>query len=318
MVLMKFLKKFKRIKHNGWGALKVSGGNISFAHVERRSGVMPAITAWVSQPLDLEADKAVHAFANAHSLNARHCVVVLNRAEYQLLQVEAGKLTPAEAKQAVRWSIKDMLDYPVANATVDVLEIPFDSANLSRPRFMLAIAARNEVIRERIVRFIDSTSTGLEAIDIAETGQRNIAALLEQQDRGLALLSFNDEGGLLTFTAGGELYHSRQLYITAEQLQTKDEAHLSVVYERVALDLQRTLDNFGRQFSYVVVNRLLLAPFGMRSGLVDFLKSYLSLPVDTFELADIFNVESVPQLADVAMQSRAFTLLGVALREDRA
>lgn len=307
---------FKKPKRNGWTALNVSGGNINVAHVERSSGGIPTITAWVSQPIDVDVDNAVHTLAIEQKLSARHCVAVLNRPEYQLLQVDAGKLPSAEAKQAVRWSIKDMLDYPVENATLDVLEIPFDRGNLSRPHFMLAIAVRNEVIKQYIVRFIESAPTGLEAIDIAENGQRNIAALLEEKDRGLALLSFNDEGGLLTFTAGGELYHSRQFYITAKELQAKDEERLSVVYDRVALDLQRTLDNFERHFAYVAVSRLLVAPFERRAELVNFLTSQLSIQVDTFELSDVFNVEAVPELADVAMQSRAFMLLGVALREE--
>ena len=315
---MKLMQFFKKPKLHGWLAFKASGRDFSFAHVECRSGAKPAITAWVSQPLNLDADDAVQAFANEHRLNARHCVAVLNRTEYQLLQVEAVKVLPAELKQAVRWSIKDLLDFPVETATIDVLEIPFDSASPLQPRFMLAIAAPNDVIKERINRFIDSTPTGLEVIDIAETGQRNIAALLEQQNRGLALLSFNEEGGLLTFTAGGELYHSRQLDVTAGQLQTKDEDRRLVAYERVVLDLQRTLDNFEQKFSYVAVNRLLVAPVGMRDELVGFLKSNLSLQVDTFELSDIFNVAGVPQLADVDMQSRAFALLGVALRKGRA
>ena len=287
---MQFFKKFRR---NGWTALNASAGTISFAHIERRNGSKPTVTAWVSQPLDLEADGALSAFANEHSLSSHHCVALLNRSEYQLLQIDALKVPRTEVKQAVRWSIKDMLDYPVANATIDVLQIPFDTKNPSRPHFMLAIAARNEVIRECIVRYIDKASTGLKAIDIIEIGQRNIASLLEQKGRGLALLSFNDEGGLLTFTAGGELYHSRQIHITAEQLQGLDEVSRLAVYERVALDLQRTLDNFERLFSYVMVSRLLIAPFGSRAGLVNFLNSYLSLPVDTFELSDIFNLKFI-------------------------
>lgn len=309
---MQFFKKFKQ---SGWAALKAVGGNICFTHVVRGEGVKPVVTAWISRPLDLQVDKAVETFVDEYSLNSRHCVAVLNRAEYQMLQVNAVTVPLAEAKQAVRWSIKDMLDYPVANATIDVLEIPFDSANPSRQRYMLAVAARNEVIRERIERFIDTTPTGLEAIDIAELGQRNIAALLEKPGIGLAMLSFSEEGGLLTFTSGGELYHSRQIDITVEQLQIADEDRRSAIYERVALDLQRSLDNFERQFSYVAVNRLLVAPFAMRAGFVDFLKSYLTSRVDTFELSDIFNLDSVPQLADVAVQPRAFAVLGVALRE---
>ena len=183
---------------------------------------------------------------------------------------------------------------------------------------MYAIAARNEVIRKRIDCFIDRSAAGLEAIDIPELGQRNIAALLEKPGHGTALLSFNQEGGLLTFTKDGELYHSRQIDVTVEQLQTPDEERRTHVYERVALDLQRSLDNFERQFPYVGVNRLLLAPFPMRAGFYDYLKSYLYLQVETFELSDVFDLTAVPELSDIAAQARAFILLGAALREGTA
>jgi MSHA biogenesis protein MshI len=319
MVKMKPTKIFETFKRNGWGALKVRSNRISFAHVERRSGAMPAITTWIDHVyhFDEDAGDAIDVFASEHHLNTRHCIAVLNRAEYQLIQVNAVKVPAAEVKRAVRWGLQKMLDYPVENATVEVLDIPFDSEHPSRPRFMLAIAARNEVIHKCIVRCIDHANMALEAIDIAEIGQRNIAALLEKPDRGLALLSFNDDGGLLTFTAGGELYRSRQFYITANQLRTTDEDRLTAVYERVALDLLRTLDNFNRRFSYVAVDKLLVAPFEMRTEFVNFLKPYLPLEVDTFELSDIFNLEATPQLADVAMQSRAFTVVGIALRGEQ-
>jgi MSHA biogenesis protein MshI len=320
MVKMKPTKLFEPFKRNGWGAVKVRRNRISFAHVERRSGAMPVINTCIDHmfPFEEDAGDALDAFASEHNLNARHCIAVLNRSEYQLIQVDAVKVPPAEVKLAVRWGLQKMLDYPVENATVEVLDIPFDSEHPSRPRFMLAIAARNEVIHKCIVRCIDHANMGLEAIDIAEIGQRNIAALLEKPDRGLALLSFNDDGGLLTFTADGELYRARQFYITVGQLRTASEDRQTAIYERVALDLLRTLDNFNRRFSYVGVDKLLVAPFEMQTEFVNFLKAYLPLEVDTFELSDIFNLEATPQLADLAMQSRVFTVLGIALREEQA
>lgn len=308
------MRFFKKNKRKGWSALKFGGAYVSYAHVERNNG-KPVVTDWAHQSLDLDGAGVMQTFADEHQLDARRCVNLLSRSEYQLLQIEAVKVPAAEVKQAVRWAIKDMLDCPVTNATIDVLDIPADQANPSRQRYMLAVATRNEVVRDRVVRLIDHASIGLEAIDIAEIAQRNVAALLEQQGRGLALLSFSEDGGLVTFTADGELYHSRQLDVSLESLQVNDEDRRTMTYDRVALDLQRTLDNFERQFPYIAVNKLLIAPFPMRAGLVDYLKSYLSQQVDTFELSDIFNIDAIPQLSEVAMQARALSILGVALRE---
>jgi MSHA biogenesis protein MshI len=309
---------FKKRKRTGWAALKTSGDGICFAHVMHKIGSKPVVSDWVCQALDLKNEDELSDFAGSHALNARRCVALLDRSEYQMLQVDAVNVPAAEVRQAVRWGLKDLLDYPVANATVDVLKIPADKANPARKQFMYAIAARTEVIRGRIVKFIERTPAGLEAIDVPELGQRNIAAFLEQPGRGLAMLSFNSDGGLLTFTGDGELYHARQIDVTVEQLQAPDEDRRMHVYERVALDLQRSLDNFERQFPYVGVNRLLLAPFPMRAGFHDYLKSYLYLQVETFELSDVFDLAAVPELSDAAAQARAFIPLGAALREEAA
>lgn len=292
----------------------MSSGEVTYAQLERRESGKPLVHRCGVLGLDAQSDVALKDFSKSLDLDKRHCVAVLGRSEYQMFQVDALNVPQQELKQAVRWSIKDLVDYPVANATVDVLKIPFDASNPARPRFMYAIAARNEAVRARIDPLLERSDCGLEAIDIPELAQRNIAETLEQDGRGLALVSFNREGGLLTFTAGGELYHARQIDVTVEQLQATDEDRRTHVYERVALDLQRSLDNFERQFPYVGVNRMLIAPFPQRDKFFEFLKSYLYLQVDTFSLQDVFDLSAVPQLEDEAMQTRLFIALGAAMR----
>jgi MSHA biogenesis protein MshI len=306
---------FKNKKEGGWAAFKTLNGNIQFAHVEHQEGSKPVIKAWVDQALNLQSAPAVEAFVHNYGLDLKHCIAVLNRAEYQLLQIDAIDVPAAELKQAVRWSIKDIIDFPVEDATVDVLGLP-DSAIGSRKHFMFAVVARNQVIQERILIFLDNASAGLEVIDIPETSQRNIAAMLERPNLGLALISFSEEGTLLTITAGGELYQSRQADITDTQLQDSNKEKRDALFDSLVLEIQRTLDNFERQFSQIVVNRLVVAPFEGRDALVKFFKKNLSLEVETFELSDVFNLDQVPQLVDLALQSRIFTVVGAALRED--
>ncbi len=306
---MPFLKKFKR---GGWTVLRVQDDQVDLVHIERGTD-KPVVISCDHQTLDVTDAQALKAFALKHKLAARHCLLLLNRGDYRMIQTNAVDVPPAERKQAVRWAIKDMLEYPVSTATVDVLDVPADINNPSRQRFMLAIVSESELIRQHIVNWIDVAMSGLEVIDIPELGQRNLAACLEEPNRGLALLSFSEQGGLLTLSAGGELYYSLLLNTTLSQLQDPDEERRAIVYERVALDLQRTLDNFERQFAYVTVNRLLVAPFVMCGGMIDFLRDYLYLQVESFQLKDLFDLDQV-MLEDPNRQSELLPLLGAALR----
>jgi len=235
--------------------------------------------------------------------------------EYQLMQAEAPNVPEAEIKSAVRWKLKDMLSYPLDQATVDVVDIPAAPSGAGRGHYMYAVAARNEVVKGYMDHF-ESTGAKLEVIDIPELAQRNIATLLEEEGRGVALLSFNDDGGLLTFTAGGELYYARQIEINAAQLTAADEEQRQHNFERLVLELQRSLDNFERQFNYVTVNRLVIGPMAGQAVLEEYLRENLYIQVASLDLSEVMNLAAVEGLEDPVMQAQCFLALGAALREE--
>ncbi len=246
--------------------------------------------------------------------NARF-TTLLAANEYQLMMVEAPNVPVDELKTAIRWKIKDSLSYHVDDATVDVLQIPTGKYGSERPQSLYAIAASNETIRRRINLF-EKARIDLSVIDIPETAQRNIAALYETEGRGLALLAFNDEGGLLTITSDGELFLARRIDISIGQLSDADENLRRQSRERVELEVQRSLDYFDRQFHHISINRMLVsAPDEL--GLAQLLGENLGLPVEALDLAQGMDVIGVPELADSEFASYALHALGAALRQEK-
>lgn len=237
---------------------------------------------------------------------------LLGAREYQMLAVESPNVQADELRAAVRWRLKDMLDFHIDDATIDVLDIPVDKHATVRNNQMFAIAARNTIIEARQALFARA-KINLSVIDIPDTAQRNMSVMLEPEGRGVAMLSFNAEGGLLTVTFGGELYLSRRVDPTLAQVLETDPDKRNQVYERITLELQRSLDHFDRQFSYVNVSKLVLAPLPA-STLHDYLSSNLYMPVDTLDLADVFDLSKVPDLVRPEQQHRHFLTLGAALR----
>ena len=88
-----------------------------------------------------------------------------------------------------------------------------DKTGAARSHYVYAVSARNDRIAACMKLFHDA-GFPLQAIDVPEMAQRNIAALFEEPGRGLAMLAFDERGGLLTFTSGGELYMARQTDIS--------------------------------------------------------------------------------------------------------
>lgn len=298
---------------DGWTSVVFSPDRISVARIRRRTGEKPALAAlesYAREGSDLEALKRLR---GASGLLKERCTTLLDYGQYRLLQVEAPNVPAEEAKDALRWRIKDMVDFPVEQAGVDVLEIPAADGG-GRPQQAFVVAASHAVLAPKIQLFQDA-KIPLAAIDIPELAQRNVAALLEDENRGLALLAFSDAGGCLTFTYRGELYVSRHIDVGRQELAAASDA-AGGLYERVLLDVQRSLDNFDRNYSFISLTRLVVAAVPGAQGFIDYLKANLYQPVEPLDLSRALDFAAVPALAEPVRQAEALLVIGAALRED--
>lgn len=288
---------------------------ISLARVERQPAAKPIVKLAAFHPVtpSLSADALARAVRDTQAGNFTGATLLAG-GEYQLLQVEAPNVPQDELKTAVRWRLKDMLDFHIDDATIDVLDIPVDKAAGNRAHSMFAIAARNSLIQSRQDMFAEA-QVPLSVIDIPEMAQRNISALLEPEGRGLAMLSFDAAGGLLTVSYNKELYLARHFDVTLAMLQEQDLERRHAAFDKIALELQRSLDHFDRQYHFISISRLMLAPTGVPS-LQDFLSAQMYMPVESFGLGDVFDLAEAPSLHAPAEQVRQFLTLGAALRHE--
>jgi MSHA biogenesis protein MshI len=300
-------------KEPGWLAIALGEAELRFVHGRYVTTGRSGIARYGSAALDSRPG-AVEKLAKELRLDRYECATLLRPGEYQMLLVEAPTVPHAELKNAIRWRIKDLLDYHVDDATIDILDIPPETDLAGRSHSMYAVAARNEVIQERVKTF-ESARIPLKVIDIPEIAQRNISALHETEGRGAALLYFNNEFGLLTVTCRGELYLARRIEIGLKQILGAGPEARAELFARVVLELQRSFDHFDRQYRYVPVAKVLLGPEPEESGLYAHLKANLDLPVERVDLLErlSFNGQGNP---DAATQWQLFHLIGASLRHE--
>ena len=310
---MRFFKRAK--KKDGWLTIAVLADGVAATSVKPVAEGMPSVR--FAHFLSGKPDAAVlEKAAREGQAHAYRCLTLLGPGEYQLINLEAPNVPREELKTAVRWRLKDILDFPVLEATVDVLDIPVDAGQVRAQQSVFVVAARNTVIKPRQQLFLEA-KIGLDVIDIPEMAQRNISALIAPENRGVAMLSFSAEGGLLTVTWRGELYLSRRIDVTLDQLLEPDHERKHASFDRITLELQRSLDNFERQYSFISIAKLVLGPSKV-SGLDDYLSSNLYTPVETLDLASVFDLGRTPELQDQAVQGRFLIPLGAALRTEAA
>lgn len=298
-------------------ALSVHQDRIDIAKVSRNGAAPPLVEICDSVQKKGSSLETLQAVRKDFRLDQSRCGTLLGASQYQLQLLDAPTVPDAELKAAVRWGLKDMLDYPVETATVDVVLVPAGPNSAARGKSVYVVSARNSEIESVMKAFLEA-KLPLQVIDVPELAQRNIAALLETEGRGLAFLSFDDEGGLLTFTAGGELYLSRRIEIGSLMLEQADPDRREQMFERITLELQRSLDHFDRQFSHIPLARMMLGPLPENIGLQAYLTKNLYVPVESVNLAGVLDFGERTEMRDPGFQQRFMPVLGAALRNEAA
>lgn len=301
-----------RGKRDGWLAFGLSAGRIDVAHVVRPDGGRPQIRMLDSYARGGDDAQALAALRKRLKLQRFRCTTFLDVGVYQFSQVDAPNVPDEELASALRWSLKELLDYPVENATVDAVRIPVEQSSSRQPA-LFAVAANNALLAPRIQSF-DVAGLDLQAVDVPEMAQRNVAALFEEQNRGLAFLHLNETGGLLTITYRGELYAVRRIDLSAKQLAEAGDERRAQLLERVMLELQRTLDNFDRQYGFVSVAGMVVSTCPEVPELLPYLAENLYVPVRAMDLSAVCDFPSIPELRNAERQAQCLHVIGAALR----
>jgi len=284
---------------------------VCVVRVERSAGRAPALTLVDFRPWgDQDQEKVLARAASDYDLGRSRCTTVLDASEYSMLLTEAPDVPPDELRAAIRWRIKDLIDFHINDATLDVFDLPGEKA-AGRARSMYVVAARSSAIQKR-ADMMHAAGINLDVIDIPEMAQRNLAALLPEDAKGVVLLSFTRGGGLITISRQAEIYLSRNIDIGLEMLASFQDTN--ELFDRIALEVQRSLDYYDSHFRQAPVSTIALAPMPQEvPGLVDYLKANLSLDVITMDLAKLMEceVDLRPEL-----QATCLAVLGAALRQE--
>lgn len=300
---------FRAKFQEGWMAVVRRHARTDLAHVIVAAGKRPQIGLLDSFSSDGE-EHALARLGQARGLKGYRCTTLLGERDYRVNSLEAPAVPREERTQALRWRLKDVVDFAVDGAALEVIDIPSEGG---RQPLVLAVAAPREAVAAVMADF-HQAKVPLAAIDIPELALRNVAALFEESNRGLAFLLLNDEESLFVITFRGELCLSRRIDMTAVALTPDDPERRHQVRERLALELQRTLDNFDRQFGFVSVSRLVVASERDAEGLTADLRENLYLPVLAMDLAEVADFAALPELRQAERQAQGLLAIGAALR----
>lgn len=206
---------------------------------------------WLAEPDADRQEATLTRSVEEAGLKHRHCNLVLAPQDYNLLLVEAPKVPANELREALRWRVRDLIDFPVDEAVLDAFLLPEDRSRGAKRMAYVAVA-RRELITQRVAE-IKAAQLQLEAIDIPELALRNLILRCCDTERGVALVKLVEGGGSLHIVRGEDLHLARRFNLPYKAGLLDD-----LPAEALILELQRSLDYFERQMRQAPPGQLVI------------------------------------------------------------
>ena len=269
----------------------------------RRGGTRRIARAWIGDrivtavaspafraPLTLEgwnsletadADGAVRALRSQGSRRDR-LHVVLPWDSFSLFLLERPEVPPSEIRGALRWKIRELIDYHPDDATLDAFEVPVETRPGS-PRMIYVAAAPTARLRA-VIEDVAASPATLSVIDIPELCLRNLVTTHPAEADGVVAVYCEARQGCLLICRGRSVYLARRLDFG----QPADTADRETFYERVALEIQRSLDYVDRHYRLPLPKSVVFLPLPTPDpALPDAVGARLGLACTTFSLIGV-------------------------------
>ena len=100
----------------------MAADGIAVAEVDFSAEKRPALQSchYIETDQPAEQLRQLGRYVRDHALKRRSCIVVLDESSYNLIQMDAPPVQDDELVAALRWSVKDLIDYPIDDAVIDV------------------------------------------------------------------------------------------------------------------------------------------------------------------------------------------------------
>lgn len=305
--------KWGKASTDGQVGLVVSDESVTAVHILRREGEPPRLLARFDGPKD-GGSGTLAAWVAEHRLQGVPAALTLDHGDYVIHQLDRPEVPAEELRQALRWRLKDLIDYSPADAVIDVFEAP--PARQKRIEPVQVVAARASRLKP-MVASINATGLDLQRIDIAEFALRNLLSRALGSLETTALLHLRPQRGTLQICRDDKFYFARALDQGLDALSYTAGGGtfggLADVDDRIALEAQRTMDYYDSHFGHGPVKKLLVLGRGAElQRLVDYITSALGLATRLVGAADLVSGLDENDTAAEAMPLALGGALGVA------
>lgn len=305
--MLQWLGRKKRVE--GLVGLSVNDTRVSLAHVTRRRDDIFLEQCVRREFEGKTARDALVDLVDECGLERADTNFLLSPSDYSIYLVDAPQVPAEEMAAAIKWKIKDLLDMPVENAAIDVFPLPEDAFQGRKQMVYAVVSDRSRL--EQVIDMVDRSGLTLKSIDVPEMAMRNITSQFGDDSNGLAFISLKQSGSVMNITRNGQLYLTRKIN-TPVGPDALLETDWEMLRDRLALEVQRSLDYFESQMGQNPVAQIMIAPRAKDTeSMMNSMADALGSPVGVL---DFYNEVDAPEPLNTEIKGAGMMVIGAALR----
>jgi len=248
-----------------------------------------------------------------HKLDQYECHLVLATEDYRLISLEAPPVADDEMLEAIRWKINELIDF-AEDALIDYYNMP--KSERANSKVMIEVVAAPKATVQPLVDLCLNCGLTPTTIDTQEMALRNLASLLPENDRGIAVLHLEKVTGHIIIDKQNTIYLNRKVAsgynrLGLNEVMLSDE-QVNLEQSGLALEIQRSIDHVEHIYNLPPSSELAVLPLPENTqGLLNFLNNNYGITARVLDLATIIDCDIA---LDDNTQSHCATVIGATLR----
>ena len=301
-------------RNNTIAGITISSDGIALALIEHKALAPTLKSTKFYSCSESERPSLLAQLAKQHHLDRIPCNLVLGSDEYQILQVEAPDVPKQELSAALRWHVKDLIDFHIDDAVIEYVALQTENTSGKNP--IHVIASRKSII-QNYVDLMHAANCNLTTIDIAAMAVRNIIVNSDYADShaSIGIINVLNDSTRITVLLNKEIYIVRTSNIGAHSLTSmSDDFDNQSALDSLALELQRTFDYYESHSRQASIERLFILNGQNITNLGPMIQQRLGIECHPMELQDFLSFEE-DKFTD-PMTENCLIAIGGALRSE--
>ncbi len=239
-----------------------------------------------------------------NGLKKTKCVWILHPSYYRLTLIGTPNVPQAEYKKAIRWQIKDIINYSLEDTAVDIFYPDEPERSLKK---IYVIAAQSSFLKN-IANTIQDCGLYLEAIDTREFAIRNLITDLSKPGETTGLLNIIDESCLMMSVKQSNVQFVRRFPVNANNIKAGN-------YSDLMSEIQRSFNYCQTELKQEIPTKFVIPPDAiLDKNVAQEIAKNLNKEVNILNLQEVVRYKKP---LDQQMEPRCWIAIGGVLRNAR-